>query len=330
MAGDSKFRQDDRAAPVSFETGFETSSVMSSQSGGQLGRVVRFVYPESTGAAFVPTWEGWDDPAVSFAVDAVGPLDSASGGSHPADGRVASDSPDADSGLPDSDSDMARLRGEERERAFEAGFEAGRQQGIEEGREAAGAEAQAQAQAQGQIQAQAQARAEERRIAQMTSALESFAAERDRYLKTVECEVVKLALAVAARVLRREAEVDPLLLSGAVRVALGQIAAATEVKLRVPAAELAMWKETMAAVPNLAARPMVVAGEGMQLGECAIETALGKANLGIGAQLAEVERTFEPLFNRHSASTHSDGAAVAGASSCTAEKAERPGRESAA
>ncbi len=36
---------------------------------------------------------------------------------------------------------------------------------------------------------------------------------------------MKLALAVAARILRREAQMDPLLLTGAVRVALGQLAA---------------------------------------------------------------------------------------------------------
>ena len=47
--------------------------------------------------------------------------------------------------------------------------------------------------------------------------------ERDRYLHAVEHEVVKLALAVAARILRREAQMDPLLLTGAVRVALGQL-----------------------------------------------------------------------------------------------------------
>ena len=38
--------------------------------------------------------------------------------------------------------------------------------------------------------------------------------ERDRYLQAVEHEVVELALAVAARILRREAQMDPLLLTG--------------------------------------------------------------------------------------------------------------------
>lgn len=277
--------------------------------------IIRFDYPESAGAAFVPAWEGWDEPGAAVAVDETGLLDPTSTGSGAWNGGAEkpedTDSPNAQSSPHDSAPDIARLMDEERERAFEAGFETGRRKGIEETREAArSAEAQARAQFEEQL--------EKQRIAKVTAALESFAGDRDQYLKTVEREVVKLALAVAARVLRREAEVDPLLLSGAVRVALGQIAASTEVRLRVPADELAMWKEAMAAVPNLAARPVVVAGEGMQLGDCAIESALGTADLGIGAQLAEVERVLqkEP--------------AAARASVNTASKQEKRFRESAA
>jgi flagellar biosynthesis/type III secretory pathway protein FliH len=283
LAGESKLRHKEPAA------------WMPRAMGGELGDVtvdfVRFEYPESTSAPFVPTWEGWDDPAAAPSAGGAGTQDSVSTSSGGEDGRATgpengsedgsvnglqhSVSADADSGSPE----MARLLGEERERAFETGFEAGRRQGIEEGREAAR-----------EAERDAGAQAEQRRIAQVAAVLERFASERDCYLKAMEGEVVKLALAIAARILRREAEVDPLLLSGAVRVALGQIAASTEVRLRVPAAELAMWKEAMAAVPNLRARPTVVAGEGMQLGDCAIETALGTADLGIGAQLGEIER----------------------------------------
>jgi flagellar biosynthesis/type III secretory pathway protein FliH len=280
---------------------------MSGELGDETVNVVRFEYPESVGAAFVPSWEGWDDPGAAVAADWTGPLDSASNGSGPSDGGAEyaadSDSPNAQSGTQDSGPDIARLIGEDRERAFETGFEAGRRKGIEETHEALrGAEVQA----------------EQRRIAQVTAALGNFAGERDRYLKTVEREVVKLALALAARILRREAAVDPLLLSGAVRVALGQVAASTELRLRVPAAELAMWKEAMAALPNLAARPSVVAGDGMQLGDCAIETALGTADLGVVAQLAEIERVLleEP--------------AAVGASRSRAPKQEKALSESAA
>ncbi len=120
---------------------------------------------------------------------------------------------------------------EEARRSFEAGRERGRQEGRQAEREA---------------QAAALAAEEERHKRQLAALVERFAEERDRYLQAVEQEVVKLALAVAARILRREAQMDPLLLTGAVRVALGQLAASSEVRLRVPAAELELWTEAIA------------------------------------------------------------------------------------
>jgi flagellar assembly protein FliH len=39
-------------------------------------------------------------------------------------------------------------------------------------------------------------------------------------------------------------------------------------------------------------KPAVIAGEGMRLGDCAIETELGSVDLGIRAQLGEIERGF--------------------------------------
>ena len=101
-----------------------------------------------------------------------------------------------------------------------------------------------------------------------------------------------LAATGAARILRREAQMDPLLLTGAVRVALGQLSGSTQVRLRVPAAELDLWSETAALFPRLRVKPVVLAGEGMRLGDCTIETELGSVDLGIRAQLGEIERGF--------------------------------------
>ncbi len=103
----------------------------------------------------------------------------------------------------------ARLSEENRK-----GYDAGREKGQQEGR-----------QTEREAQAAAQAAAEERRIRHAAELVENLAHERDQYLHKVEHEVVKLALAVAARILRREAQMDPLLLTGAVRVALGQLSA---------------------------------------------------------------------------------------------------------
>jgi flagellar assembly protein FliH len=85
---------------------------------------------------------------------------------------------------------------------------------------------------------------------------------------------------------------DPLLLTGAVRVALGQLSGSTQVRLRVPPGELDLWTETIALLPNLAVQPAVLAGTGMRLGDCVIETDLGSVDLGIRSQLGEIERGF--------------------------------------
>ncbi len=176
-------------------------------------------------------------------------------------------------------------------------FEAGREQGLQEGR-----------QAEREVHAAARAAGEKRLAEQVAALMEHFSEERERYLHAVEHEVVKLALAVAARILRREAQMDPLLLTGAVRVALGQLSKTTQVRLLVPPAELDLWTEAIGLVPNLSLKPTVLPGEDMRLGDCVIETELGSVDLGIRAQLAEIERGF---FDRAGGSnTEAAGSAV--------------------
>ena len=160
-------------------------------------------------------------------------------------------------------------------------FAAGRERGLEE---AGKSERDAEAKARNAV--------EEYRVREGAELIASVAQDRDRYLRSVEHEVVKLALAIAARILRREAQMGPLLLTGAVRVALGQLSASTEVRLRVPPAELELWTDAMALVPNLALKATVSAGEGMRLGDCVIETSLGSVDLGVRSQLGEIERGF--------------------------------------
>ena len=160
-------------------------------------------------------------------------------------------------------------------------FAAGREQGLMEGR-----------QLEREAHAEAVKRAEDQHRKNSVKLLDQFVQERDRYLQSIEKEVVKLALAVAARILRREAQMDPLLLTGAVRVALGQLSGSTQARVRVSPAELELWKETVALLPNLALQPQVVAGEEMRLGDCMIETSLGSVDLGIRSQLGEIERGF--------------------------------------
>ena len=235
----------------------------SANGGGAAVRLERFEYPSSPGAPGLPDWNNWggtwlaaDEPDAAH-VAAI----------HGASGAV-----DAGARM-----EFEKKLAEEARRSFDAGRERGRQEGSQAEREA---------------QVAARASAEEGRVRQAAGLIDGFAQQQERYLRAVEHEVVELALAVAARILRREAQMDPLLLTGAVRVALGQLSASTQVKLRVPAAELNLWTEAIALLPNLAMKPVVKAGEEMRLGDCAIETELGSVDLGIRSQLGEIERGF--------------------------------------
>jgi flagellar assembly protein FliH len=179
------------------------------------------------------------------------------------------------------------------------GITTGREQGREEGR------AEERERERG-AQAALSHAMEERRKAERVQLVESFNLARQRYVHDIESEVVRLALAVAARILRREAQMDPLLLSGAVRVALGQLAASTRVRLKVPGDDLELWRESIALVPNPGVRPEVLVGEGMRLGDCVIETELGTVDLGVRAQLSEIESGF---FDRPGAQTTGEATA---------------------
>lgn len=132
---------------------------------------------------------------------------------------------------------------------------------------------------------------------QWEKAVHQFLGERDRYFARVEREVVELALAIAARILQREAQLDPLLLSGAVRVALGQLGETTSVRLRVPVSAHALWSETLRLMPNLPVYPELVADSEMQEGDAVLETRLGRVDLGVRAQLKEIERGFFDLLS---------------------------------
>ena len=217
-----------------------------------------FEYPACPNAPPVPAWDGWVEAAEGSAEEPQ-PNDAIRAGGH-----VTS-------------ANFEERVSEETRRSFESGRERGREEGRRAEREAL---------------APAVATEAERHRRQTAGFVENFARERDSYLHAIEEEVVRLALAVAARILRREAQMDPLLLTGAVRVALGQLAASSEVRLRIPAKEAHLWKETMALLPNLTVKPLVVADENMLLGDCVIESKVGTVDLGMRAQLGEIERGF--------------------------------------
>jgi flagellar assembly protein FliH len=176
---------------------------------------------------------------------------------------------------------------EERLRAAEAASAAALESLRREGREAA-ERARREAEEAGRA-------ALERTARQVASALEGFVREREAYFARVEREVVELALAIAARILHRESLLDPLLLAGAVRVALGQLGETAGARLRCPAEDAGRWRELLSGL----APGLEIAGDAsLGAGECRLEAQAGSVDLGVRAQLEEVERGFFDILEQ--------------------------------
>lgn len=148
---------------------------------------------------------------------------------------------------------------------------------------------------------QRQVEALDRIHASLVRALNEFESARGRYFAAIEREVVELALAIAARILHRETQMDPLLLRGAVRVALNRLAESSEVQLVVPAGDTGLWEETLRSTVNLPVHPVVAGDEHMRPGECRLVATVGTVDLGVRAQLEEIERGFFDLLGQREA-----------------------------
>jgi len=147
----------------------------------------------------------------------------------------------------------------------------------------------------------AQARAEhEKALAtirqEVGAAVKAFRAERAAYFDDIETEVVRLALAIARKILHRESQIDPNLLAGIVRVALEKFEAGTTVKLRVHRTQLDAWRASFAEFAHGKPSPEVVADDSLAPEQCILETTLGSADLSLEAQLKEIEQGFFDLL----------------------------------
>ncbi|HEY0795063.1 MAG TPA: FliH/SctL family protein [Acidisarcina sp.] len=135
----------------------------------------------------------------------------------------------------------------------------------------------------------------QREAAGIANAIQAFVQEQQNYFARVEQEVVSLALAIAAKILHREAQVDSMLLAALVRVAVNQLHDGSKVSVRIRPGEAARWNEFFRNQKN---RAVVEVIEDSNLGadDCILETDLGSSNFSIDGQLKEVEKGFFDLL----------------------------------
>jgi flagellar assembly protein FliH len=127
------------------------------------------------------------------------------------------------------------------------------------------------------------------------TAVSAFEVQRDDYYARVEAEVVQLALAIAAKILHREAQVDPMLVAALVRIAIEKMREGSSVTIRVSQRQGAKWKQYFAAQSHLS-HVAVVEDATLSDHDCVLETELGVANFGLDTQLKEVEQGFFDLL----------------------------------
>jgi len=143
-------------------------------------------------------------------------------------------------------------------------------------------------------------RSEERsdaEAAKIREALALFQEERKRYFGEVESDVVHLALAIAAKILHRESQVDPLLIAALVRVAVDKLHDGSSVSVRVSPTKSEKWRKYLANPLN-GSTISIVEDSNLSPDDCILETDLGSANFSIDAQLKEVEQGFFDLLAR--------------------------------
>jgi flagellar assembly protein FliH len=130
----------------------------------------------------------------------------------------------------------------------------------------------------------------------LVQAIRSFASERETYFQRVEAEVVGLALAIARKILHREAQIDPLLLAGVVRVGLDNVTAGTHVRLRVHPDQIQAWRQFFSQQPDVQSPPELLGDATLQAGRCMLESELGSTDLTLETQLKEIEQGFFDLL----------------------------------
>ncbi len=130
---------------------------------------------------------------------------------------------------------------------------------------------------------------ERERVARTIS---EFQQQRADYYSKVESELLHLALAIAAKILHRESQIDRMVVAGLVKVMLERLQQDTKVIVRVRPEDAESWRHYFREQTNL----QVVDDFSLEPKACLLETELGTADMSLDAQLKEVERGFFDLL----------------------------------
>jgi flagellar assembly protein FliH len=134
-------------------------------------------------------------------------------------------------------------------------------------------------------------------LGRAAQAVAELASLRQRLRRETEEDLVRLAVAIARRILRREISTDPEAILGLVKAAFDRIDAREVIRLRAHP-EDARTLEASFADLGLPERIEVIADKKLERGALLIETERGELDASVETQLEEIERGFADLIRR--------------------------------
>jgi flagellar assembly protein FliH len=132
---------------------------------------------------------------------------------------------------------------------------------------------------------------------QLGRSLASLTSLRSRIRSEAEGDLLKLAVAIARRVLHRELTLDPESIEGLIRVALEKLQARELCRVRVHPDQEAAIRSSLERFSN-SQKVELVADSSMQCGDVLFETAHGNLDGSIESQLQEIERGLADRLQR--------------------------------
>ena len=133
---------------------------------------------------------------------------------------------------------------------------------------------------------------------QISGAVRNFSKERADYFTRVETEVVRLALSIARKILHRESQLDPLVLTGVVHVALQKLNSETRVTIRARHDDIRFWKEYFKQSEDIFPAVNIMADPSLPQGHVFLDTDFGTTEIGLDMQLKEIEQGFFDLLEQ--------------------------------
>jgi flagellar assembly protein FliH len=120
---------------------------------------------------------------------------------------------------------------------------------------------------------------------------------RSRIRRDSEQDLLKLAIAIARRVLHREVTMDPESIGGLIKVALEKLNARDQCRVRVHPSHAAFLKTSFDTLGN-SQKVEVIADNSLRCGDAIFEAAHGTLDASVESQLSEIERGFADRLRR--------------------------------